>query len=477
MGHSASFLSVGIDIGTTTTQLVISRLGVGYQGRMGQVPRLVVTDCEVVYQSPIVLTPFLDGEQVDGGKLVTWVGEWYEQAGVVPALIQTGAVIITGETAKKRNADLVLHHLAGMAGDFVVSIAGPHLESLLAGRGSGAEQYAHTHYTTIINIDIGGGTANLAAFSPTTPPHTAAMNVGGRLLEIEPTTAFLCRISAPAQAVLDYLGLPLKVGDQPTLEQLYQFTNCLADLIAELLLGQRSPLAQQLYLTEPIGKVPASSGKLMFSGGVGYYIYHPLLIQTVADLALHGDVGPLLAQSICQQPTLQRYQWLTPQQTSRATVIGAGTQTLTFSGSTIWLDPTQLPLRNVPILHLTNWELSPLEIGQSWDLDLYNDPFALVVALHPPVSYRQLAQLASRLAQWGQQLPLSQPFILLMESDYAQALGQLLKAKMPAHPLLILDQLPLAHSDYLDIGIPLPDQRTVPVTLKTLIFYPNLVIE
>ncbi|HZU87167.1 MAG TPA: ethanolamine ammonia-lyase reactivating factor EutA, partial [Anaerolineaceae bacterium] len=131
-------LSVGIDLGTTTSQLVFSTLTLVDVARAGQIPRINITDRKVVYQSEIVFTPLVDAETVDVTRLMEFIRGQYQEAGVLPSQVETGAVIITGETAKKRNADEILKAAAGLAGDFVVTVAGPNVESLIAGRGSGA---------------------------------------------------------------------------------------------------------------------------------------------------------------------------------------------------------------------------------------------------------------------------------------------------------------------------------------------------
>ena len=149
MANARSLLSVGIDVGTTTTQIIFSRLNLADVARPGQIPRLAITGREVLYQSPIVFTPLADRETVDAVKLNEIVRREYAAAGVDPTQVETGAVIITGETAKKKNADEILRVLSGLAGEFVVSVAGPHVESLISGRGAGAAQYSQSHYTTV----------------------------------------------------------------------------------------------------------------------------------------------------------------------------------------------------------------------------------------------------------------------------------------------------------------------------------------
>jgi ethanolamine utilization protein EutA len=141
MADSRALLSVGVDVGTTTTQIIFSRLNLQDVSRVGQIPRINITDRKVIYQSPIVFTPLIDAETIDAERLNQIVRSEYVNAGVDPGQVETGAVIITGETAKKKNADEILRALSGLAGEFVVSVAGPNVESLIAGKGAGAAQY------------------------------------------------------------------------------------------------------------------------------------------------------------------------------------------------------------------------------------------------------------------------------------------------------------------------------------------------
>src|SRR5574342_969756 len=202
MSESRDLLSVGVDVGTTTTQVVFSRLNLQDVSRPGQIPRIDITDRKVIYQSPIVFTPLLDFETIDADKLNQIVRGEYVNAGVDPRQVETGAVIITGETAKKKNADEILRALAGLAGEFVVTVAGPHLESLIAGRGAGAAQYSQQHFTRVTSVDIGGGSANSALFHAGALLAAAAMNFGGRILEIEHASRRVRHVADPARAIL-----------------------------------------------------------------------------------------------------------------------------------------------------------------------------------------------------------------------------------------------------------------------------------
>jgi ethanolamine utilization protein EutA len=479
MADSRDLLSVGVDVGTTTTQIVFSRLNLQDVSRAGQIPRINITDRKIIYQSPIVFTPLIDFETIDADRLNEIVRHEYSTAGVDPSQVETGAVIITGETAKKRNADEILRALSGLAGEFVVSVAGPNVESLIAGKGAGAAEYSQKNYATVTNVDIGGGSANSATFRSGNLIGAAAMNYGGRILEIENSTGRVRHIAEPATHILADIGLSLQVGDTPSLEDLRRFTDRMADMTVELIEGTNSPLAQKIYLTPPVG-VSGKGSVLMFSGGIGHYYYNPIDINSVSDITRHDDVGPLLAESLHRHAVLNTYTIVPPAETVRATVLGASTQTVTLSGSTIWAEREILPLKNVPVIRpvFGRGDPAPAEILRSiaeavtrWDVNLTTDPFAIALELNKPLDYESLTQLASGLKLFADTMPGDRPLIAIIERDYAQALGQTVKGLAPSRALLVIDQVGLSEGDYIDIGTPLMDGRVVPLSVKTLIFY------
>lgn len=478
MSDSRDLLSVGVDVGTTTTQIVFSRLNLKDVSRAGQIPRINITDRKVIYQSPIVFTPLIDSETIDADKLNQIVRREYETAGVDPSQVETGAVIITGETAKKKNADEILRALSGLAGEFVVSVAGPNVESLIAGKGAGAAQYSQLNYATVTNVDIGGGSANSATFRSGNLIGAAAMNYGGRILEVENGSGRVRHIAEPAKNILADIGLNLHVGDSPSLDDLRRFTDRMADLTVELIEGTNSPLAQKIYLTPPVG-VSGKGSVLMLSGGIGHYYYNPIPINSVSDVTRHDDVGPLLAESLRKHAVLNSYTVVQPSETVRATVLGASTQTVTLSGSTIWAEREILPLKNVPVIRPTlPSTLEPASVSQSiaeavtrWDVNLATDPFAIALELNKSLDYESLTQLANGLRDFSIAMPYDRPLIAIIERDYAQALGQTVKGLDPSRSLLVIDQVGLSEGDYIDIGTPLMDGRVVPLSVKTLIFY------
>ena len=178
--------SVGLDIGTTTTQLILSQLQIQNAASAFSVPQMQIAERKILYRSAVYFTPLLGENLVDGAAIRQLVEREYEKAGIRKEDLDTGAVIITGETSRKENARAVLENLSEFAGDFVVATAGPHLESVLAAKGAGAVAFSEETGKTVLHMDIGGGTSNLALIKAGKIAATGCMNVGGRLLKLDP---------------------------------------------------------------------------------------------------------------------------------------------------------------------------------------------------------------------------------------------------------------------------------------------------
>ena len=480
MNSPRDMISVGIDVGTTTTQIVFSHLSIQDTARAGQAPRIRIQSRAVLYQSPIYFTPLRSEDEVDVDALSELVRKEYLRAGVQPSQIETGAVIITGETARAQNADAILQALSDLAGDFVVTVAGPNVEAQIAARGSGAAAYSAEHYTQVVNVDVGGGTANAAIFRIGEHIASSAMAVGGRQIEIEHTSGIIRHIPPPGRIIIEALNLPLREGSRADLNTLRRFCDVMADLIVDLTTGQESDLGRKLQLTPPLRE--AEKTRVVFlSGGVAAYYYDPVEISSLADVTIHDDVGPLLAQSLRLNKRMQALNVQRPKQTLRATVLGAASQTVTLSGSTIWAERVILPLRNLPVIrpHIDHDHLSPEHIAeairyavQRWDIDPQQRAIALALDLPVVMDYQALQTLAQGVVLYAtNQLSPTRPLVLIVERDYAQALGQTIKALRPDAPLVVIDQVGLGEGDFIDIGEPMLDGRVVPLSVKTLIFY------
>lgn len=473
-------LSVGIDVGTTTTQIVFSHLSIQDTARLGQAPRIQIDARSLRYQSPIHFTPLRSETEVDVEALARLLRQEYQAAGVTPDQVETGAVIITGETARADNADAILQALAHLAGEFVVTVAGPNVEAQIAGRGSGAAAYALDDYTQVTNVDIGGGTSNAAIFRLDEHLCSAALAAGGRQIEIERTSGLIRRIPPPGRAVIEALNLPLRVGAPADMPALTRFCEAMADLIVDLITGEVSALGRKLQLTPPL-RGAAASTVIFLSGGVAAYYYDPVEIASLADVTLHDDVGPLLAQTLRRHPRLQGLPVKRPPQTMRATVLGAASQTVTLSGSTIWAEQALLPLRNLPVIrpHLTAEDLHAGRLAEAilyamrrWDVEPGAGHVAIALDLPVQLDFTRLQAVAGGIVAYAAaHLPPGWPVILIIERDYAQSLGQTIKALRPDLPVVAIDQVGLGEGDFIDIGLPMLDGRVVPLSVKTLVFY------
>jgi ethanolamine utilization protein EutA len=475
-GVQREVLSVGIDVGTTTTQVVFSRLILHDVARPGQVPRIQVDEKSVVHRGEAHPTPLTAPDVVDAEALATLIRAEYDTAGVAPGSIETGAVIITGETARTKNADAILQALSANAGDFVVTIAGPNAEAQIAGRGSGAARWSTDHYEQVTSIDIGGGTSNAAVFKVGRHLCSSGLAVGGRQVEID-TQGTVLRIAPPGQTIVDDLGLGLKEGRVATVEELRALCDVMADLVVDLATGQEVRVGHGLQLTPPLTGTDASSS-VFLTGGIGACYYDRLPVTTMAEVARYGDVGPLLADSLHRNERLAKLNVREPPETLRATVLGAAGQTVTLSGSTIWANRDILPLRNLPVLRPAlpgrggglPFTASVREAMARWDLDADAEA-AIVVDLPTEMGYPALQAVAAEIVAFHDAGHSERPLVLVLQQDYAQVLGQTIQGIRPGIPLLVIDQVGLGEGDFIDIGLPVLDGRAVPLSIKTLVFY------
>lgn len=472
MNHKR-LLSVGIDVGTTTTQVIFSALEVINRAPVNQVPRYEFSRRDVIYQSPVIFTPLTSGREVDVEPLLAFIDGQYAAAGVDRRQVESGVIIITGETSKARNARPALMAVADALGDFVVATAGPHLESVISGRGSGATEYSRQHAARVMNIDIGGGTSNYAVFAAGRTIDSACLNVGGRLLE-RAADGRVSRVHEPARRICAELW---GAGQDPLRldpAQVERLVERMAGLVVEIIQGKPSALAESLLMTEPLREIGGIDA-IAISGGVGTCLYDP---ATAGGDNAYGDIGPQLARALgalLRQPGGPKL--IEPQQTVRATVIGAGAHTLALSGSTIWVNAAGLPLRNLPVAQPSQAEAAGL--CAAWqtalrhlDLDAGRD--AYVLALPPEIAplYRQIVAVAAELSQFCHAAAGANPhpLVVICRQDIGKALGMELQPLIGRRELAVIDEVETKEGDYLDIGLPIFNGNLVPITVKSLAF-------
>ena len=441
--------SVGLDVGTTTTQLILSELTVENQAGAFAVPKMEITGRRLLYESPVCFTPLEGQDLVDGAALRQWVAREYVNAGIDRQSVDTGAIIITGETSRKENARRVLEELSGFAGDFVVATAGPDLESVLAAKGAGAVAYAAQTGKTVLHMDIGGGTANLAYIEGGDITATGCLNVGGRLIK-RSNTGVVTYVSPVLEGFTD-----LRPGDYPREGQI----EALAQILTQGLemaagLWPRTELLDKLLTREAahIWTCPRAQ-EISFSGGVADCIEKEIRPMT------YGDMGPELGQAI-RKSRLCQGDYRLGEQTIRATVIGAGSYSTQLSGSTVFYQNVTLPIKNLPVAACKpNRESIRQALAQT-------DSDQAVLALQTPENpdYAQVNSIAEAVFE----VVGNEPLYIATTQDVAKALGQSLSLlRRPNAPCLCMDGVQLHSGSFLDIGAPVGP--ALPVVIKTLV--------
>lgn len=474
--EKTSIISVGIDIGTSTTQIIFSELVFDNTAGFFQIPQISIVDKKVIYKSEIYQTPLKSAVKIDGDVIREIVETEYQKAGFCPRDIGTGAVIITGESARKENSALILEKLSAFAGEFVVSTAGPDLEAIIAGKGSGARQYSKEQRCTVVNMDIGGGTTNIALFDCGEVIAKGCLDIGGRQIIVSPDNQ-IEYISESARKIARHKGLHLEKGRQVTVSQLAQVTDGMTELLEELLgLCPAGDLLRKVVTkgsSEFVVSKPIKA--ISFSGGVADCIFYPY-----KEPFPFGDIGVLLGESIRKSRLFQVFHVQKPEETIRATVIGAGNYTTTVSGSTISYSDNIFPLRNIPVLKLTEQEqkncvngiTDELKARVEWFL-AQSDSQQFVLALEGELnpSYTTIKQLAASLyTVLDEALNEASPILVIVTCDMAKALGQAMERQHRSkRKIAVIDSVVVEDNDYVDMGKPLMEGTAIPVVVKTLI--------
>ncbi|MGE3870615.1 MAG: ethanolamine ammonia-lyase reactivating factor EutA, partial [Pseudorhodoplanes sp.] len=338
--------SVGIDIGSSTSHLIFSALEMRRQSAALS-SRFELVDRRITYASPVMLTPFKDGISLDVDKLSGFFADAYREAGLTAAEIDTGAVITTGDAARKDNAAAVVAMFSRESGKFVCASAGPLLEAKMAAYGAGAVARSGAGDTpiTVMNIDVGGGTSKIAILRGGKIVETTAMNVGARLITFD-ANGILTKIENAAAIVARHKGWTLEVGKLVSPEIRTEMARLLADALMNMVArGPQSPLTRDLMITGAL-TCPDKIDVVIFSGGVSEYVYGH---QTQE----FGDLGVHLAKRLREQVSahLPGAVLEEPVQGIRATVIGASQFTAQLSGNTIYIgNHDLLPLRNIQVV-------------------------------------------------------------------------------------------------------------------------------
>ncbi len=466
--------TVGIDIGSSTSHLLFARVTLQ---RLAEnlSSRFVVVAREVLWRSPIMLTPFLPDGTIDAHELEHFIHHAYHDAGLRRSDIDSGAVILTGEAIKRKNARAIDEIFAAESGKFVCATAGHKLESILAAHGSGASALSRRRNECGLHVDVGGGTTKLALIDRGEIISVAAFAVGGRLLAQDGQGAWT-RIDESAQLVAQELGIaatPEHFADETV-------RRAIAERLAQIVVDQicggvQDELGHALELTEALARtVPPAF--ITFSGGVSEYIFE-------RETRSHGDIAMLLAQAIIKQLKARvAIPVIEPLERIRATVIGASQFTVQVSGKTIYVpDMGVLPVHNVPVVHLG------LDLSESLDIDhivatfkahadilnlSFDDRLALAFSWDGEPEYSRLRAMAEAIMRFAAPEGKRDEILFLMiDGDVAASLGRILHDELHLDGKIVsIDGIKLRELDFVDVGELLNPPGVVPVVIKSLLF-------
>ena len=473
---NVALTTVGIDIGSSGTQVIFSRV---HLRRLAEdlTSRYYVVARETLFQSQVTLTPYQSEERIDDLKLGAIIDDAYVAAGLPPDKIDTGVVILTGEALRRENAQRIAAILSENGGEFVTATAGHHMEAMLAAYGSGAARVSSDQAKRILNVDIGGGTTKLGLVENGKVIATAAIHIGGRLQVVE--QGQIVRLDPAGKHHAARAGFAWQRGDIVDTAELHRVAEAMADaLVAAIRMRPLPSDIARLYLTDPIadlGRIDA----VMFSGGVAEYIYQ----REDRDF---GDLGRCLGNAIRVRIDGGALPWpvLPAGECIRATALGASEYSVQLSGNTSYISAPGklLPRRNLQVLlppFVGTERIDPDELASAirnhiiaFDLDNTDRDIALALRWSGAPSHPRLLAFAEGIKRGlAERIAKGLPLYILLDGDVAHTLGHLLRDECHiGSDLLVIDGVVLWDFDYIDLGRIRMPSYTVPVTIKSLVF-------
>lgn len=463
-------VSVGVDIGSSTSHLAFSRLLLERTDS-----RYIVVERTVFHESEVLLTPYSADQTIDAQRLGAFVERQYALAGIAPAQIDTGALILTGTAVRRRNARAIGELFAAQAGKLVAVSAGDALETTLAAYGSGAVARSARDRLRVMNIDIGGGTCKIAVCEGGAVVDQTAIDVGARLVSFD-AQGRVQRLEESGARLSAEVGLPIALGAVPDADGLQRLVEHMADCLFDALRGPDTKAGTAALLRLSPLRSAVSADVVTFSGGVSEYVYG-------RDSRAYGDLGPALASAIRRRAQSRQMRIESPDQGIRATVVGASQYTVQVSGGTIYVEPqATLPLRNVPViapaLPLRDTELDSAEIAAAIEhalgrlgLAAGEQPIALCYRWQGSATFARLDRFCRAVAASLALPTRSVPLVLVGEGDVGGLVGLHLHSELKLDcPVVSIDGIELQEFDFIDIGALLDTSGAVPVVIKSLVF-------
>jgi ethanolamine utilization protein EutA len=463
--------TVGVDIGSSTSHLVFSRLELTLEGS-----RYHVRKREILNESEILLTPYIDETRIDVEALETFINEQYKNASIRRDEVDTGALILTGVAVRRRNARAIAELFAKEAGKFVAVSAGDGLEATMSAHGSGAVAHSARTAGVVLNIDVGGGTSKFAICNNGRVQEVSALDVGARLLAFDREGA-LVRIEEAGRKHARSAGINVELGQKLSENALRDIASRMVDNLLAMI---KAPAVSQ-EINELLRLPPLTYGgaidSVMFSGGVSEFIYK-------REKRSFGDLGRMIAEEIHRRIPQLGMLVMEPMARIRATVIGASQYTIQVSGNTIFVTPENaVPIRNVPVVApefpLGTDDFAKEAVKQSTlsalrRLDLLNgrQPVAIAFRWQGSATFSRLQSFSTGVAEGLEDiLSRGHPLVLVNDGDIGGIVGLHFQEELRLeNPIISIDGIALNDFDYIDIGALIESSGSVPVVIKSLVF-------
>jgi ethanolamine utilization protein EutA len=463
--------SVGVDIGSSTSHLVFSRLELTLEGT-----RYRVTRREIINESEILLTPYVDDTRIDVEALEAFINQQYKKAKIRREDVDTGALILTGVAVRRRNARAIAELFAEEAGKFVAVSAGDGLEATMAAHGSGAVAHSAKIGGVVLNIDIGGGTSKFALCNEGKVQEVSALDIGARLLAFNDAGA-VARIEEAGRKHAAWAGFDVQLGQSVSDADLEKMVSGMVDKLFAML--KPGPVSADI---ESLLRLPALTYHgdidcVMFSGGVSEFIYNRAKRS-------FGDLGPLIAKEVHRRMGDLGLLVMEPAARIRATVIGASQYTVQVSGNTIFIAPDDsVPVRNIAVV-APEFDLRADELDENaiagavqkalrrLDLQAGRQPVATAFHWDGSATFFRLQSFSRGItAGLKDVLAKGHPLVLVNDGDIGGIIGLHFQEELKIdNPIISIDGIALSDFDYIDIGALIPSSGSVPVVIKSLIF-------